>query len=172
VETAPAAARCAAWPPPATPGNTLNLSIDIKLQALVEQLFGDRRGALVAIDPRNGEVLAFVSKPTFDPNLFVDGIDPRAGASSTSHRQAAAQPRAARHLPAGLHLQALMAMAALTTGKRTPSLVIQDNLSYTFGGHTFGSPRATAPAPRTCGWPSSPRPTSTSTAWPTRWAWT
>src|SRR5205814_10110901 len=58
-----------------TPGNTVVLSIDIRLQALVEQLFGDRRGALVAIDPRNGEVLAFVSKPNFDPNLFVDGID-------------------------------------------------------------------------------------------------
>ena len=60
---------------PATPGNELQLSIDIKLQAMVEDLYGDRRGALVAIDPRNGEVLAFVSKPTFDPNLFVDGID-------------------------------------------------------------------------------------------------
>jgi penicillin-binding protein 2 len=157
---------------PPTPGNTLNLSIDIKLQALVEQLFGDRRGALVAIDPRNGEVLAFVSKPTFDPNLFVDGIDPRAGASSTrtstsrcsTARCAAPTRRAPPSSPHGL--------AALNTGKRTPSLVIQDNLTYTFGGHTFGSPRATAPAPRTCGWPSSPRPTSTSTAWPTRWAWT
>ena len=60
---------------PATPGNTLVLSIDIQLQALVEEMFGERRGALVAIDPRSGEVLAFVSKPTFDPNLFVDGID-------------------------------------------------------------------------------------------------
>ena len=60
---------------PATPGNTVVLSIDIKLQGLVEQLFGNRRGALVAIDPRSGEVLAFVSKPTFDPNLFVEGID-------------------------------------------------------------------------------------------------
>ncbi|HQY08961.1 MAG TPA: penicillin-binding transpeptidase domain-containing protein, partial [Burkholderiaceae bacterium] len=60
---------------PASPGNTVRLSIDIRLQALVEELYGDRRGALVAIDPRNGEVLAFVSKPTFDPNLFVDGID-------------------------------------------------------------------------------------------------
>ncbi|HEY0857706.1 MAG TPA: penicillin-binding protein 2, partial [Albitalea sp.] len=54
---------------PPTPGNTLRMSIDIRLQALVEQMFGERRGALVAIDPRNGEVLAFVSKPTFDPNL-------------------------------------------------------------------------------------------------------
>jgi penicillin-binding protein 2 len=60
---------------PATPGNTVVLSIDIQLQKLVEDMFGQRRGALVAIDPRNGEVLAFVSKPTFDPNLFVEGID-------------------------------------------------------------------------------------------------
>ena len=59
---------------PATPGNTLVLSIDIKLQALVEQLFGDRRGALVAIEPSTGGILAMVSTPTFDPNLFVDGI--------------------------------------------------------------------------------------------------
>src|SRR4029434_3367955 len=60
---------------PATPGNTVVLSVDIRLQALVEQLYGDRRGALVAIDPRNGDVLAFISKPNFDPGLFVDGID-------------------------------------------------------------------------------------------------
>src|SRR5450830_980031 len=60
---------------PATPGNTVTLSIDIKLQHLVEELFGERRGALVALDPRTGEILAFVSKPTFDPNLFVEGID-------------------------------------------------------------------------------------------------
>lgn len=60
---------------PATPGNTVMLSLDIKLQKLVEDMFGDRRGALVAIDPKSGEVLAFVSKPTFDPNLFVEGID-------------------------------------------------------------------------------------------------
>ena len=59
----------------ATPGSTVMLSLDIGLQKMVEDLFGDRRGALVAINPKNGEVLAFVSKPTFDPNLFVDGID-------------------------------------------------------------------------------------------------
>src|SRR5690606_39260016 len=60
---------------PATPGNTVVLSIDIKLQRLIEDMYGARRGALVALDPKSGEVLAFVSKPTFDPNLFVDGID-------------------------------------------------------------------------------------------------
>ncbi|CKT05048.1 penicillin-binding protein PbpA [Mycobacterium tuberculosis] len=54
---------------PATPGNTVMLSLDIKLQKLIEDMYGDRRGAVVAIDPKTGEVLAFVSKPTFDPNL-------------------------------------------------------------------------------------------------------
>ena len=60
---------------PSTPGDTVVLSIDIKLQKLIEDMYGERRGALVALDPRTGEVLALVSKPTFDPNLFVDGID-------------------------------------------------------------------------------------------------
>ena len=60
---------------PAKPGNNVVLSIDIKLQNLIEDMFGQRRGALVALDPTNGEVLAFVSKPTFDPNMFVEGID-------------------------------------------------------------------------------------------------
>ena len=60
---------------PSSPGQNVILSVDIKLQMMVEQLFGKRRGALVAIDPRDGQVLALVSSPTFDPNLFVDGID-------------------------------------------------------------------------------------------------
>ena len=102
----PAAAPCAPARTPATPGN-LVLSIDIGLQKMVEELFGDRRGALVAIDPRNGEVLAFVSKPNFDPNLFVDGIDAELEPPQQFARQAAAQPRAARHLSAGLDLQAV-----------------------------------------------------------------
>ena len=93
---------------PATPGNALIMSIDIRLQAMVEQLFGDRRGALVAIDPRSGDILAFVSKPNFDPNLFVDGIDQENWKSAQRiTRQAAPQPRASRHLFTGLNLQAV-----------------------------------------------------------------
>src|SRR5438552_5439752 len=61
---------------PPISGNNLKLSLDIKLQQAAEAAFGERRGALVAIDPANGEVLAFVSKPGFDPNLLVEGIDP------------------------------------------------------------------------------------------------
>ncbi|HWJ93434.1 MAG TPA: penicillin-binding protein 2, partial [Telluria sp.] len=60
---------------PASPGNNLILSVDIELQKIVEEAFGDRRGALVAIEPATGDILAYVSMPTFDPNLFVDGID-------------------------------------------------------------------------------------------------
>src|SRR3569833_4282310 len=60
---------------PATPGNNLILSIDIELQKVIEQAFGNRRGALVAIEPSTGDILAYVSMPTFAPNLFVEGID-------------------------------------------------------------------------------------------------
>ena len=127
---------------PPTPGNTLVLSIDIKLQALVEELFGDRRGALVAIDPRNGEVLAFVSKPTFDPNLFVDGIDVESWRElNEKHRQAAVEPGAARHLSAGLHLQALHGHGrAEQRQAQRRSTLIKDTWLFTFGGHRFGSP--------------------------------
>ena len=134
---------------PPTPGNTLNLSIDIKLQALVEQLFGERRGALVAIDPRNGEVLAFVSKPTFDPNLFVDGIDADAWRELNEDIDKPLLNRALRGTyPPGSTFKPLMAMAALTSGKRSPSLVVQDNLTYSFGGRTFGSPETDRPGPK------------------------
>jgi penicillin-binding protein 2 len=126
---------------PATPGNTLVLSIDIKLQALVEQMFGDRRGALVAIDPRNGEVLAFVSKPTFDPNLFVDGIDVESWRGLNESLDKPLLNRALRGTyPPGSTYKPFMAMAALNTGKRGPNVLINDPGFFMFGGHRFGSP--------------------------------
>ncbi len=124
----------------ATPGNTLVLSIDIKLQALVEQMFGDRRGALVAIDPRSGEVLAFVSKPAFDPNLFVDGIDLESWRGLNESLDKPLLNRALRGTyPPGSTFKPFLAMAALTTGKRSASAIIQDSGSYMFGGHEFRS---------------------------------
>ena len=125
----------------ATTGNTLVLSVDIRLQALVEDLFGERRGALVAIDPRNGEVLAFVSKPTFDPNLFVDGIDVESWKELNESIDKPLLNRALRGTyPPGSTYKPFMAMAALNSGKRTPQTIINDTLVYTFGGHRFGSP--------------------------------
>ena len=124
----------------ATPGNTLVLSIDIKLQALVEQMFGDRRGALVAIDPRSGEVLAFVSKPAFDPNLFVDGIDLESWRGLNESLDKPLLNRALRGTyPPGSTFKPFLAMAALSTGKRSPGAIIQDAGSYVFGGHEFRS---------------------------------
>ena len=126
---------------PAQPGNTLVLSIDIKLQALVEELFGDRRGALVAIDPRSGEVLAFVSKPTFDPNLFVDGIDVESWRGLNESLDKPLLNRALRGTyPPGSTYKPFMAMAALSTGKRNANTLINDPGYFMFGGHRFGSP--------------------------------
>ena len=125
---------------PATPGNTLVLSIDIKLQALVEQMFGDRRGALVAIDPRNGEVLAFVSKPAFDPNLFVDGIDAESWRGLNESLDKPLLNRALRGTyPPGSTFKPFMAIAALNSGKRGPGTIVHDGGSYNFGGHVFRS---------------------------------
>ena len=123
---------------PATPGNALVMSIDIRLQALVEELFGDRRGALVAIDPRNGEVLAFVSKPNFDPNLFVDGIDQENWKALNESPDKPLLNRALRGTyPPGSTYKPFMALAALTLGKRTPQQTISDPGYYWFGNHKF-----------------------------------
>ncbi len=125
---------------PPTPGDKLVLSIDIRLQALVEDMFGSRRGALVAIDPRNGEVLAFVSKPTFDPNLFVDGIDVESWKELNESIDRPLLNRALRGTyPPGSTFKPFMALAALESGTRTAATVINDGGTFTFGGHTFRS---------------------------------
>jgi penicillin-binding protein 2 len=125
---------------PATPGNMVILSVDIRLQALVEQMFGERRGALVALDPRSGEVLAFVSKPTFDPNLFVDGIDSESWKELNESIDKPLLNRALRGTyPPGSTFKPFMAIAALNTGKRSPSQVIYDGGTFQFGNHTFRS---------------------------------
>jgi penicillin-binding protein 2 len=125
---------------PATPGNTVMLAIDIKLQKLVEDMYGERRGALVALDPKTGEVLAFISKPTFDPNLFVDGIDSESWQMLNESIDKPLLNRALRGTyPPGSTYKPFMAMAALTTGKRSASQVIHDGGSWSFGGHVFRS---------------------------------
>src|SRR5512133_3195918 len=126
---------------PSTPGNTIKLSIDIKLQKLVEDMFGERRGALVALDPRTGEVLAFVSKPTFDPNLFVEGIDQESWQGLNESIDKPLLNRALRGTyPPGSTYKPFMALAALTTGKRSASTLINDPGFFMFGGRRFGSP--------------------------------
>ncbi|MEJ2802378.1 penicillin-binding protein 2 [Comamonadaceae bacterium PP-2] len=128
---------------PAVSGDDVMLSLDIRLQKLVEDLFGDRRGALVAIDPRSGEVLAMVSKPSFDPNLFVDGIDVESWKELNESVDRPLLNRALRGTyPPGSTYKPFMALAALETGKRGASMVVNDTGSWTFGGHTFRSHEA------------------------------
>ncbi|WP_395699520.1 penicillin-binding protein 2 [Aquabacterium sp.] len=126
----------------ATPGNTLVLSIDMRLQQLVEKLYGDRRGALVAIDPNTGEVLSFVSKPTFDPNLFVDGIDVDSWRELNESIDKPLLNRALRGTyPPGSTYKPYMALAGLATGKRSPQQAISDPGYFWFGNHKFRDDR-------------------------------
>ena len=126
---------------PSTPGNVVVLSIDIKLQKLIEDMFGTRRGALVALDPKTGEVLAFVSKPTFDSNLFVEGIDQENWQMLNESIDKPLLNRALRGTyPPGSTYKPFMALAALETDTRSATTLINDPGFYMFGGHRFGSP--------------------------------
>jgi penicillin-binding protein 2 len=122
----------------AVPGNNLVLSIDIGLQEVAEQAFAGRRGALVAIEPSTGDVLAFVSAPSFDPNLFVDGVDQQ---TWDQLNNSADKPLLNRPLrgtyPPGSTYKPFMALAALTLHKRARDWGFQDTGTYTFGGHVF-----------------------------------
>jgi penicillin-binding protein 2 len=123
---------------PATPGNNLILSVDIELQKIVEEAFGDRRGALVAIEPATGDILAYVSKPTYDPNLFVDGIDSQNWEElNTSVNKPLLNRPLIGTYPPGSTFKPYMALAALELGKRTPSQAISDPGYYNFGSHRF-----------------------------------
>ncbi|GIZ50701.1 penicillin-binding protein 2 [Noviherbaspirillum aridicola] len=123
---------------PATPGHNLILSIDVELQKIVEEAFGDRRGALVAIEPATGDVLAYVSMPTFDPNLFVDGIDPQSWneLNNSPDRPLLNRPLIGTY-PPGSTYKPFMALAALELGKRTPNQAISDPGYFWFGNHKF-----------------------------------
>jgi len=125
---------------PPVSGNNLRLSLDIRLQQAAEAAFGEHRGALVAIDPANGEVLAFVSKPGFDPNLFVDGIDPvNWDALNTSIDKPLLNRPLRGAYPPGSTIKPFLALSALNSGKRTTSQQIFDPGFYQLAGsaHRF-----------------------------------
>jgi len=122
---------------PPTSGNNLRLALDIKLQQVAERAFGERRGALVALDPSTGEVLAFVSKPGFDPNLFVDGIDPTSWDQLNDSPDKPLLNRPLRGAyPPGSTIKPFLALGALTSGKRNPTQSIFDPGYYQIAGST------------------------------------
>ena len=137
VDSAGRGVRTLARTPP-TPGNNLVLTLDIALQEVVEQAFGDNRGALVAIEPATGGILAFVSKPGFDPNLFIDGIDTASwDLLNTSLDRPMVNRALAGTYPPGSTFKPYMALAALELGKRTPQQAINDPGYFQFGNHRF-----------------------------------
>jgi len=128
---------------PSQQGNNIALTLDMTLQQVAENAFGERRGALVAIEPASGGVLAFVSKPGFDPNLFVDGIDPQNWAELNNSPDKPLNNRAiAGMYPPGSTFKPFMALAALELGKRTPRSTIHDPGYFEFGGRRFRDSKA------------------------------
>ncbi len=126
VDAAGRAVRVLSRIPPVS-GNNLMLSLDIKLQEVAEKSFGAYRGALVAIDPRNGEILAFVSKPGYDPNLFIDGIDTESWDALNNSPDVPLNNRALRgQYPPGSTIKPFMALAGLYYNKRDPGYTISD----------------------------------------------
>jgi penicillin-binding protein 2 len=116
-------------------GNNLVVTLDLKLQKIAEDAFQDYKGALVAIDPKTGEVLALVSKPGFDPNLFVDGIDPQNWDALNNSPDKPLNNRALRgQYPPGSTIKPFMALAALEYKKRSPEFTISDPGYFSLAG--------------------------------------
>ena len=114
------------------PGKNLYLTLDARVQMVAEQAFGDKEGALVAINPTNGEVLAFVSMPTYDPNLFVNGIDTK---TYTALNKSPARPLFNRALqgqyPPGSTIKPFLGLAGLDYKLITPDTTINCPGYYT-----------------------------------------
>jgi penicillin-binding protein 2 len=116
-------------------GDNLVVTLDLKLQRVAEEAFQEYRGALVALDPKTGEVLALVSRPGFDPNLFVDGIDPVNWEALNNSPDKPLNNRALRgQYPPGSTIKPFMALAALESKKRSPDFTISDPGYYTLAG--------------------------------------
>ena len=110
---------------PSKMGQTLRLGMDIRMQQEADRILGDRRGALVAINPQDGTVLAFVSKPSFDPNLFIDGIDSDTWKMLNDDWKKPLINRVTQGLyPPGSTLKPFMGMALLESGKITQNTIV------------------------------------------------
>lgn len=123
---------------PAIPGEDLHLTLDIKLQKYAESLFDNKVGSMVAIDPQSGEILAFVSMPSFDPNLFVDGID------QTNYSRLLYDPhrpfinRAINgQYPPGSTIKPFVALGAIENDYISPSKKIYDPGYFDYAEHRY-----------------------------------
>jgi penicillin-binding protein 2 len=121
---------------PPTAGADLVLSIDARLQKVAQESLGDRNGSVVAMDPVTGEVLVFVSTPTFDPNLFVNGISTKQYSMLRDDGDRPLFNRALRgQYPPGSTIKPMMALAGLNYGAITASETIYAGPFYILPGH-------------------------------------
>lgn len=119
-------------------GQDLILGMDKDLQLYAEKLMEGKEGALVALDPRNGEVLCFVSKPDFDLSLFTGKTDPRIYATLISDPSKPMFNRVTQtRYPPGSTWKMMMALAALDTGIITPTSTVNSPGSFVYGGRAY-----------------------------------
>lgn len=109
------------------PGKNIELTIDLRLEQLAHKIMAGQRGAVVAIDPNNGDILAMVSSPSYDPNQFVTGIDYDAYKQLRNSPDLPLFNRALRgQYPPGSTVKPFMAIAGLDSGTTTPSYRLFD----------------------------------------------
>ncbi|MGO8817607.1 MAG: penicillin-binding protein 2 [Terriglobia bacterium] len=119
-------------------GNDLRLTIDLDLQMAAEAGLGDQSGAVVALDPRTGEVLAMVSHPSFDPNDFAKRIDPKEWEQLTNDPMKPLMNKAIQaQLAPGSVFKIVMASAVLETGTITPDFIVNCAGAVTIYGHLY-----------------------------------
>jgi penicillin-binding protein 2 len=116
------------------PGRDLQLHLDVSLQLAAEAALGDRRGAIVAIEPTTGGILAMVSKPGYDPNLFVTGISRDQMAELNSSRHSPMFNRAINSRVPGSTIKPFIGLAGLYHGIVTPETMIADPGFYRLPG--------------------------------------
>jgi penicillin-binding protein 2 len=122
----------------AVPGHDLRLTLDLDVQIAAESALGDRQGAVVALDPRTGDVLAMVSHPTFDPNDFAAHLDPQTWERLTSDPEKPLMNKAIQaHLAPGSVFKIITAAAALETGSISPNFSVYCPGEITIFGHTY-----------------------------------
>lgn len=121
-------------------GYTVQLTLDHKLQELAWNLLGNRKGAVIAIDPNTGGILTFVSKPAFNPNWFIDGIDVDDWDDLVNNPAKPLLNRAIQGTyPPGSTFKPFMALTALDLGFRTPNSTYYDTGYFVIPGskHIF-----------------------------------
>lgn len=123
---------------PAKPGLNLNLTVDMNLQRVIESAMAGRTGAVIALEPATGGVLAMVSTPTYDPNLFPGGIDPESWRELNTSPEKPLLNRAMRGIyPIGSTYKPFMALGGLETGATTVNHTVLDTGSFLVGKHRF-----------------------------------